>query len=646
MRELIAQLHDNRLSRRGFIKGLAAAGLTLSSVDLARANVETLTSPPSGKKPIRRSFTGTGGELLVEQLRAAGVPFVFANPGSTEVGFFDALSGATDLKFILGLHEGIVVSMAHGYAQATNTPAFVNVHAIAGTAQMSGQLYNAYRDHIPIVATAGLVDWTVSGDDGILTPRPGFEQVDVNKQFTKLSWEVRRTASIPNAARRAFKMASTAPKGPVYVAFADYALTGKATADILTSNDNHVSNCLRPNADQVEQAAHSLLEARHPMFITGPQLARDGAVSEAVELADLLGVPVTDLRGHFISGSGFPTQHPLFYHRKALIPSRSMSTPQPLRRCDLCVGLDPDGLFSDDTNPSSSVRLPAHTKKVTIGRHTDAMGPTRQVDLTIAANIRETLVDLLDAVRSLATPERLATIRASRYATAGAEVAGFRKHIAQKVAACTGHTPMHPEEVAMLVNRSIDHDALTVHENFSYDISSLAGVLHHYGSGGKQRMASSGNCLGWGIGAAIGAKLGQPDRQVVLNIGDGATMFSAAGFWTMARYQAPVLTLVWNNENYQTVRYNFDAYGGHMAQTEQYIGMYLGNPSIDFVMLARSQGIEGQRVATTGDLQTALQRGIAATRAGQPYMIEVCTRRVGPGAKSTWHQGAGQLSQR
>ena len=128
---------------------------------------------------------------------------------------------------------------------------------------------------------------------------------------------------------------------------------------------------------------------------------------------------------------------------------------------------------------------------------------------------------------------------------------------------------------------------------------------------------TSGAGLGWGVGAATEAKLAAPDRQVVCNIGDGSVMYSAAGFWPQARYEVPVLTVVYNNRNYQTVRNAYYRYNGKMRKADCYTGMYLGNPNIDFVQLAQSQGIEGVRVERSGDLRKALQRGIAATRRGK-----------------------------
>ena len=131
------------------------------------------------------------------------------------------------------------------------------------------------------------------------------------------------------------------------------------------------------------------------------------------------------------------------------------------------------------------------------------------------------------------------------------------------------------------------------------------------------------------MGAAIGAKIGEPNRQVVAHIGDGSVMYSAAGFWTMARYEVPVLTIVWNNRNYQTVRHGFSRFGGKMAKSGHYLGLHLGDPDIDFVGLAKSQGVEGERTTTTAELVGALERGVAATRAGSPYLIDAVVSQFG-----------------
>src|SRR5262249_49053971 len=151
---------EKRLSRRGFVQSLMALGLGAGTVEtLARAaeagNAPRAAAGVAGK---------TGGQILVDQLKAAGVRYVFTNPGSYEFGFFDALAFDKDLVAIMGLHEGLVIAMADGYHKVSGQPAFVNLHVIAGTAQAAGQMYNASRDHSALVVTAGLLDNEVFND--------------------------------------------------------------------------------------------------------------------------------------------------------------------------------------------------------------------------------------------------------------------------------------------------------------------------------------------------------------------------------------------------------------------------------------------------------------------------------------------------
>jgi benzoylformate decarboxylase len=603
----------------------------------------SMAETPTRPKEIYRTVSGTGGTLLVEQLKAAGVEYVFTNPGSTEVGFFDALADAPDLQLIMGLHEGIVIPMADGYYQVTGKPAFVNVHTIAGTAQMAGQLYNADWNRAAMVVTAALVDPTVFSDNAILAPRPGYTQAEVVKQFTKISWEVRNAASIPLALRRAFKVATTPPEGPVYVALASYALTAPGvTAEVIDQSKFTIPMRVRPEATQIEQAALWLVESACPLITVGPALQRSAAIPKTVSLAEAIGVPVLDTVGFVLSGSGFPTQHPLCYDGRAAM----FGPPSFYDRCDVVVGLGNENLVPAGEDPARAARLPRHARKVAIGLDTGAMGRTEPIDLPIVADVGMAVSDLLDAVNCLLTNDRLRQLRDARYERTVGEIAAYRRDVEQAVRGNFGKQPMAPDEVGMIIDERLDPEAITVHENLSADLEARFGVLLRYGEGGKRRLASGGSCLGWGVGAAIGAKLGAPDRQVVLQIGDGSVMYSAAGFWTMARYAVPILTIVWNNQNYETVRHTYARYQGAMARTGHYPGMYLGDPEINFVRLAESQGVAGQRAVTPDELRSALTRGIAATRAGEPYLIDVRVGRTGPGADSIWHEQFNLASRR
>src|SRR3989454_6289906 len=268
MQHLVQRYFDHSLSRRGLLRNLSAMGFTAAAAQAILQPLEASeTAAGRTDMPGSAAVEGTGGELVVAQAKAAGAQYLFTNPGSFEVGLFDAVIDNPGIQLIMGLHEGIVIAMADGYHRVSRKPAFVNVHVVAGTAQMAGQLYNASRDGSALVVTAGLLDNELWSDDVVLAPRPGFNQKEIVRQFTKISWEVRNAESLPLLLRRGFKVASTEPGGPVYIAMANYALETKGVkAQILPAERFLLRARVRPSASAVEEAARLLGESKRPML--------------------------------------------------------------------------------------------------------------------------------------------------------------------------------------------------------------------------------------------------------------------------------------------------------------------------------------------------------------------------------------------
>lgn len=627
MQNLIHRYLGEKITRRGLVRKLGALGLSAAA---AQSIVKPLeASEQAGKGlpvPGAKTLTGTGGELVMAQAKAAGSEYVFTNPGSFEVGFFDAQPGS-GMPLIMGLHEGLVVAMADGYYRASLKPAFVNVHVIAGTAQMSGQLYNAARDGSALVITAGMIDNENWSDEGILAPRPGFDQKEVPRQFTKFVWEAREPRSLPLMLRRAYKVAASAPGGPVYLAMANYALEAKnQTAQILPAERFLAPSRPRPEAAAVEEAARWLVEARRPMIVVGDEVWKSGAVGELVAFAEKFSLPVASGNGGF---RNFPNRHALH------LGNFSMTSEYVKAGVDLIVMIGARD-FGGRSVPGSPEAPDARI--VRAGLDTFHMGRNYPTDLSLVADVKEAIADLGSALDSLLTAERAAVLKKTR----GAEIRGITKQMWEAFDAGVrknlGHSPMHPDELNHVMARTLEPDSIIVGEVHS-------GPPHFnmfpwgYREDELGWIGYTGNGLGWGIGAATGVKLGAPNRPVICSIGDGAVMYSAAGFWSQARYGVPVLTVIWNNKNYQTVRMGFHRYGGRMAASGQYAGMYLGDPDIDFVQLAESQGVKGEKANSPAELEAALKRGIQATKDGNPYVVEAAISRIGGGAESTWHEG-------
>lgn len=625
MQDLIRRYLDHDFGRRAFFRQMAGMGFTLAAAKAFLAPLDASERvEPSGSTTLE----GTGGELVVAQAKAAGAEYLFTNPGSFEVGFYDAFTDTPGMQLIMGLHEGVVISMADGYHRVSRKPAFVNVHVVAGTAQMAGQLYNASRDGSALVVTAGLLDNEVWGDDVVLAPRPGFTQKEIVRQFTKISWEVRDPESLPLILRRAFKVATTEPGGPVYMAMANYALESKGVrAPILPADRFLLRARVRPSASDVEDAARMLVESKRPLLVVGDEVWKGGAQAELLQFSEKLGLPVALGSAGFRS---FPVMHPHY------LGAYDLQSEYVKRGVDLAlvIGAPDFGGRAMATSPVRSIEPPG-SRIVRLGIDTAAMGRTSPTDLALVGDVKESLSDLRAAVESLLTKQRIASFGTARAEEVRALTSADRAKSDAEAQQHFGRHPIHPDELGAVLARVIDPHAIVVSEN-------LTGRYDAFPFGFRDNepmwLGNTGAGLGWGIGAATGAKLAAPDRQVICSIGDGSVMYSASGFWTQVRYGIPVLTVVWNNHNYQTVRHAYDGYKGKMHKTGHYAGMYLGNPDIDFVKLAESQGVRGERVTAGADLEAALKRGVAATRDGRPYLVEAVIARYGGGADSTWYE--------
>src|SRR5204863_2479125 len=207
--------------------------------------------------------------VLMEILRAAGVRYLFGNPGTTELPFLDALPDS-GLEYVLGLQEATAVAAADGYAQAAGTVGVVNIHVAPGLANGLSVLHSAARAKTPLLVTAGQQDTRFLMDAPILAA----DLVRMAEPFTKWSWELRRADEAPAALRRALKIALTPPTGPVFLSLPMDLMT--ETVDDTGEAAPVLAARTRPEADALERAASTLASARVPVIIVGDGVGRAG----------------------------------------------------------------------------------------------------------------------------------------------------------------------------------------------------------------------------------------------------------------------------------------------------------------------------------------------------------------------------------
>src|SRR5882724_4376324 len=294
MKDLIKQYLDNGMSRRQLMTGLSALGMSSVAAKSVAQSLETFgqgaaTPPPAAM----RQMKGTGGALFVQQMKSAGVQHIFFNPSTGDYPIFDALVDEPGIQLIKGVQEGAVVAMADGYARASGKTGVVIVANI-GLPNAMTQMVNSWKDQIPILVAVASVAQDALGRD--LFQESDHSEV-MTQPITKWYWAAKTTGSIPETVRRGMKFASTSPCGPVFLSLPTNVLRGDATATIWDQAKFDVPMRIRPDKDDIAKAARMLLEAKNPMMCVGDEASWCRAGKELVELAELLGLPVTGQGG-------------------------------------------------------------------------------------------------------------------------------------------------------------------------------------------------------------------------------------------------------------------------------------------------------------------------------------------------------------
>src|ERR1700691_6789943 len=314
MKDLIKQYLDQGMSRRQLVSGLSALGMSSVAASAVAQNLSPLgqgaATPSATDSPTAiRDVEGNGGKIFVEQLKSAGVEYIFFNPSTGDHPIFDALVDVPEITLIKGVQEGAVTAMADGYSRASGLTGVVVVANI-GLPNAMTQMVNTWKDQIPMLVAVASIDQDALGRDQ-------WQETDhherMTEPITKWFWQAQSTEAIAETTRRGLKFASTPPCGPVFLSLPTNTLEQHGKAQVWERSKFDVPMRIRPDKEDVEKAARMLIEAKNPLLSVGDEVTWCRGDKELVELAELLGAPVAGETGSLGYWSKpFPTRHPLF----------------------------------------------------------------------------------------------------------------------------------------------------------------------------------------------------------------------------------------------------------------------------------------------------------------------------------------------
>jgi benzoylformate decarboxylase len=517
-------------------------------------------------------------ETTYELLRGWGLTTVFGNPGSNELPFLDGFPD--DFRYVLGLHEGAVLAMADGYAQATGRPALVNLHSAAGLGNAMGNLANTRASHTPLVITAGQQARAMVGLGSVLAEP---QMTRVPEPQVKWSFEPARAQDVPRALSEAFHLATLPPTGPVFVSLPldDWAQP---------VDDDEVAHLARRRVrsagaltpELVTELADRLAAARTPALVVGPEVDDERAFPLVVALAERLRAAVwtapTPPR------CPFPTRHPLW---QGVLPPSIAGVSEHLAGHDLVLVLGAPVFRYHAYRPGPW--LPAGTELVAVGGDPGTAARAAFGDAVVAdvAAVAGQLLDVLPETDRPAPPVRQ-----------------------RPVVPVADEAPFAADAVFAELSRVLPDGVRLVNESTS---NTTQFWTHLDLDRPRSLFFPAAGGLGFGLPAAIGVALADPTRPVVAVLGDGALQYGVAGLWTAVQLGLPVTFVVLRNGGYGALR-SFVAQLG----VEKAPGLDL--PGMDAVQIAAGYGLPAQRIAGAGELAAALA-GVSAS-AG-PRLIEV-----------------------
>ena len=628
------QSDDNKIDRRSFLKGAAAAGAAVTAAATkiaaaadggADAAKPAEKAKPAAKLPSETFITHPGSDFMADVLKKIGLQYIAINPAagfrSLQESVINHL-GNKNPEIITCLHEESATAMAHGYAKASGKPMAVMVHGTVGLQHASMGLYNAWCDRVPMLMFGG------NGIDAE-TRRPGVEWIHsaqdpaaLVRDFIKWDDQPASLQHFAESTVRAHQFTMTAPMAPAFIAI-DMDLQEEEIEHPEKLKIPKISRLIQPQGDRaaLKDAAQLLAGAQKPLILADRAVRSAQGLKLMVELAETLGAPVVDLG----SRMNFPNTHDLdcTFMKQTLV-----------READVILMLevgDPWGNLNSFTDPYKTYR-PIHkpdVKLITVSmldlaRRSNYQDMQRFMpsDLNIGGDVEATLPDLIDAIKRAAPNSATVAQRRAAYKKMHEDM-----RARDKEAAAVGFdaTPVATARLTAEMWNVIKNEkwALVVSDRMPW-ARRLWPVTEHY-----QMLGGNG---GYGLGGyapiAVGAALANKEQGIISVTfqPDGDMMYAPGVLWTAAHHKIPLLMLMHNNRCYHQEIMHVQRMAAihNRPQATARIGTEITDPNIDFAKVAQGMGVWAEGPVTDpAKLGPALKRAIEVVKKGQPALIDV-----------------------
>ncbi|ARK32601.1 thiamine pyrophosphate-requiring protein [Halalkalibacter krulwichiae] len=562
----------------------------------------------------------TTADGLLEALQEMGVAYLFCNLGSDHPPIIEALAKAKETnkklpKVIICPHESVALAAAHGHALLSGQAQAVIIHTDVGTQNLGGALHNVYRGRVPVFIFAGETPFTTDGE--LRGSRNSFvnylqnvyDQRGIVRSYVKWDYDIRTGSNIKQLTYRAMQLAHSTPAGPVYLTGAREVLE----EEIEPLNDNSdkwlpVEPTDLPQKG-VQEMIKAIVEAKNPLLITSYLGRNTKAITQLVDFCEKLAIPVIEQNPSYLN---FPRNHPMHLGYE---PNQFIS------EADVIIAIDTDVPWvSTQVQPKEDCKvyymdldpikeeIPIWNIPAVKYYRVDSYHSLVQLNEHISeTEVNEALVEeRYQSLKKLHDKQR--NLWAEKEQTEGAVIT--------------------PEWLTACLRNVIDDDTIILDETIT---STMVVNKHLPRTKEGTYFGSGGTSLGWNGGAAIGMKLANSNKKVVSLTGDGTFLFSVPSSvqWISRRYQAPFLTVIYNNEGWNATKMNHLKWypDGVAKQTDNY-WVNFDKPA-DLAKIAEAAGGAFARTVEDPDeVQEVLLQAMNEVSNGRSAVVDVRLARI------------------
>jgi len=520
----------------------------------------------------------TGAQFIVKFLEQKGVTHVYGIPGAAILSFYDAVLERVQMRLINVRHEQTAISMADGYARSTGKVGICAATSGPEATNFLTSLYSAYGDSVPLIAFTSQVPTNLKGKDA-LQEAPIAEMA---RPVTKGAFVVTKAPDLPKIISEAWKLATQGRKGPVLIDIPVNVQKGLLKInleDYMREEKKEQDGLLQVTDPQLQEVVTMIEAAERPVLMVGEGVALGSATEELIDLAQLLQIPVVSLR---MGKEGFPNYHRLY----AGMVGTMCQTPlghKTLLESDLIVNLG--GRF--DNWSTGEMNVFKKGRKI-IHINSDEKELLHHVpnELAIATDVKNFIQTLNNFIRkreykpNTKALERIESLQIERARLA------YQTEFES--------SPLNPQQAIFEVRKGLRPDAIVT---LDCGLSQMwATQLYEAHEPRTFLINGRAGTMGWGLGAAMGAQLAHPERQVVNLIGDASLSLSIQELTTAAKHNIPIVVVVFQK-------------------------------GLSLVNIAKGMGVEAELVEKPEQIADALARAFSTYR---PYLIEIL---VAPGTQ-------------